>query len=128
MVDEDLVDVIVDEQGVERAEAVEAGDRGAHEAFGGDRPGERGETADVGAYRGLGSSGLGGGGRGQGVHEALVDVVIVGLYAARCRRWAARRQAGDGEPGVDGAGDRRVVLEAGDHRHAERSLDIVGPE
>ena len=74
VVDEDLVDVVVDEQGVERSEAVEAGDRGAHEAFGGDRPGERGETADVGAHRGLGCSGLGGGRRAQGVHEALVDL------------------------------------------------------
>ena len=47
-------------------------------------------------------------------------------HAALCRGWASERGSRDGEQaGVDGAGDRRVVLHLGHHRRAQGALDVA---
>ncbi len=53
-IDEDLVDVVVAEEGVERTETVEARHRGAHEALAVGRGGERSDPPDVGPDDGVG--------------------------------------------------------------------------
>ena len=148
-VDEDLVDRLVGEQGVERAEAVEAGDRGAHEPFAVGGADERSDAAEVGAHDGVGVAVVGLGGAAQLGHELLVDahgdahwctiavrrvrsastssqgaVTLIARTRSSCRTPQFPGQQ-PGEPGgeqsaVDGAGDGRVVADRGHDRRADR--------
>ena len=83
-VDEHLVDRLVVEQGVECAEAVEPGDRGAHEPLAVGRAGERGDASHVGPHDVVGGAVVVGRGPTQLADEAVVD---------RRRRRAAPRSS-----------------------------------
>ena len=150
-VDEDLVDRLVGEQRVERAEAVEPGDGGAHEPLAGGGADERGDAPQVGAHDDVGVAAIALGGPAQ-----LGDELIVGSQrhavhpcGARpspsraaadgraggfgCRRTAQlpgqqAGQAGGEQAGVDGTGDGRVVADRGHDRRPGRPLDVGGAQ
>ncbi len=120
----------VADQRVERTEAVEAGDGGTDQSFALGGAGERGEAANVLAHRCLGAAGLALRGAAQRSHQPFVDVAADCARRRSCRLERLQRlehpvrELGGKQTGVDGAGDRRIDGDAGDHGRADGAGDI----
>ena len=124
-VDQHLVDLVIGQQRVERAETVEPGDGGAHEPFARRFARQRGDPAQVRPHdvSGVAVVAL----RGS---AELGDEPLVERRGRRSRRPSQfpgerAREASGQQAGVDHPRDRRVEADGRDDRRTARVLDVA---